>query len=182
MALITRLSRLFTADFHAVLDRIEEPEILLKQALREMDEELARNEQGVKQLEREVASLSDRENAARTTIQKLEQDLDICFESGKEELARAITRRKLETERQLLSIASQQDKTRQALSEAQNLLVKQHARLETTRQKAELLCEQKSPHVPATADDSHWMAGQFSVTDDEVEVAWLREKQRRNRA
>lgn len=182
MALITRLSRLFTADFHAVLDRIEEPEILLKQALREMDEELARNEQGVKQLEREVASLSDRENAARTTIQKLEQDLDICFESGKEELARAITRRKLETERQLLSIASQQDKTRQALSEAQNLLAEQRSRLETMQQKAELLCEKKPPSVPLAIDDCHWMTGQCSITDDEVEVAWLREKQRRNRA
>ena len=30
MALINRVSRLFTADFNAVLDRIEEPELLLK--------------------------------------------------------------------------------------------------------------------------------------------------------
>ena len=41
MALITRVSRLFQADFHAVLDRIEEPEVLLRQAVREMEEELA---------------------------------------------------------------------------------------------------------------------------------------------
>ena len=32
MALITRMARLFTADVHAVLDRIEEPEVVLKQA------------------------------------------------------------------------------------------------------------------------------------------------------
>ena len=37
MALITRISRLFTADFHAVLDRIEEPDVLLKHAIREME-------------------------------------------------------------------------------------------------------------------------------------------------
>ena len=43
MALITRVSRLFQADLHAVLDRIEEPEVLLKQAVREMEEELARD-------------------------------------------------------------------------------------------------------------------------------------------
>ena len=42
MALIKRLSRLFAADLHAVLDQIEEPEALLKQAVREMEEELAR--------------------------------------------------------------------------------------------------------------------------------------------
>jgi len=36
MALVTRLTRLFQADFHAVLDRIEEPDLQLKQAVREM--------------------------------------------------------------------------------------------------------------------------------------------------
>ena len=45
MALINRMSRLFTADVHAVLDRIEEPDVLLKHAVREMEEELARGEQ-----------------------------------------------------------------------------------------------------------------------------------------
>ena len=43
MALITRISRLFQADFHAVLDRIEEPEQLLKQAIREMEDSLELN-------------------------------------------------------------------------------------------------------------------------------------------
>ena len=41
MALINRVARLFKADFHAVLDQIEEPELLLKQAVREMEDELA---------------------------------------------------------------------------------------------------------------------------------------------
>lgn len=36
MALINRATRLFRADLHAVLDRIEEPDILLRQAVREM--------------------------------------------------------------------------------------------------------------------------------------------------
>ena len=38
MALMTRVARLFRADLHAVLDRIEEPEVLLRQALREMED------------------------------------------------------------------------------------------------------------------------------------------------
>ena len=44
MALITRISRLFQADLHAVLDRIEEPDLLLRQAVREMQDDLARDE------------------------------------------------------------------------------------------------------------------------------------------
>jgi len=48
MALINRLSRLFRADFHAVLDQIEEPEALLKQAIRDMEDDLANTEQRIK--------------------------------------------------------------------------------------------------------------------------------------
>ena len=48
MALINRVARLFKADFHAVLDQIEEPELLLKQAVREMEDELAESEQRIR--------------------------------------------------------------------------------------------------------------------------------------
>ena len=41
MTLINRLSRLFKADVHAMLDRIEEPPLLLQQALRDMAQALA---------------------------------------------------------------------------------------------------------------------------------------------
>ena len=47
MVLINRISRLFKADFHAVLDRIEEPEQLLKQAIRDMEDDLANTEQRI---------------------------------------------------------------------------------------------------------------------------------------
>ena len=57
MALITRISRLFKADFHAVLDQIEEPEQLLKQAIRDMQDEIAVAEQRIANREREQKSL-----------------------------------------------------------------------------------------------------------------------------
>ena len=47
MAMMNRLTRLFQADFHAVLDRIEEPDALLHQALRDMEDALARDEHRV---------------------------------------------------------------------------------------------------------------------------------------
>ena len=40
MALINRVSRLFKADFHAVLDQLEEPEQILKQAIRDMEDDM----------------------------------------------------------------------------------------------------------------------------------------------
>ena len=62
MALITRVSRLFRADLHAVLDRIEEPDVLLRQAVREMEEALARDEQRLKALNYERVQLLSRES------------------------------------------------------------------------------------------------------------------------
>ena len=47
MALINRISRLFKADFHAVLDQIEEPEALLKQAIRDMEDDVVNTEQRI---------------------------------------------------------------------------------------------------------------------------------------
>ena len=40
MPILNRVKRLFQADVHAILDVIEEPEAVLKQAIREMQESL----------------------------------------------------------------------------------------------------------------------------------------------
>ena len=58
MVLITRLARLFRADVHAVLDRIEEPLLLLQQAVREMEADLADNEKQLKLLHFESLRLT----------------------------------------------------------------------------------------------------------------------------
>ena len=68
MALITRLSRLFEADFHAVLDRIEEPELQLKQAVREMQFAVDQGRQRIKLLQHEAGQLQAR--AAETGTQE----------------------------------------------------------------------------------------------------------------
>jgi len=99
MALITRMSRLLTADLHAVLDRIEEPEVLLKHAVREMEEELARGEQRARAIEHEHDALGGRLRKTAALKAEIEAELEVCFTSGNDELARKVVRRKLETER-----------------------------------------------------------------------------------
>ena len=90
MALITRVSRLFRADLHAVLDRIEEPDVLLRQAVREMEEELARDEQRIKMLTHEHEQLVSRHRDIQQSLEEVEAELDVCFESGKDDLARVL--------------------------------------------------------------------------------------------
>src|SRR5688572_3658387 len=105
MALINRMSRLLTADVHAVLDRIEEPDVLLKHAVREMEEELARGEQRARALAHEHEGLGERQRKAEAALQELGLQLDVCFENDNEELARRIIKRRLETERLVRHVA-----------------------------------------------------------------------------
>ncbi len=76
MALVTRLTRLFQADFHAVLDRIEEPELQLRQAVREMQFALEQDRQRGAFAAR-GKQLGKRRHTGR--LKALDQELDICL-------------------------------------------------------------------------------------------------------
>lgn len=177
MALITRMTRLFRADVHAVLDRIEEPEVLLRQAVREMEEALARDGQKLKRLTAERAQIAARRKELAQALQNIDSELDLCFEAGKDDLARALVRRKLEAERLAKAMTRRQESLDETLSELRNTLDHNREHLESMRQKAELLAEEER-----TAPEESWSAPDFTVRDADVEVALLREKQRRDRS
>jgi phage shock protein A len=172
MALINRMSRLFTADVHAVLDRIEEPDVLLKHAIREMEEELARSEQRVKQLEHERTTLADRHRKVQAALAELGEQLDVCFGNGNEELARKVVKRKLETERLDKHVAERRATVDKLLVERGAVADEQREHLDVMRQKAELLAD-----APSGGDE--WGKTEFTAGADEIEVAFLREQQKR---
>ncbi len=176
MALITRVSRLFQADFHAVLDRIEEPGVLLRQAVREMEEELARDEQRSKVLQHEQRRLVSRETDLEQSLHEIETELDTCFEAGNDDLARACIKRRLETQRLGKNVSRKRTVLGETLDELNARLRENRSRLESMRQKAELLAEENA----RPADD--WSIPDITVRDEDVEVAFLREKQHRSRS
>lgn len=175
MALINRMSRLFTADVHAVLDRIEEPDVLLRQAIREMEEALERSEHDVRMLEHERAALTGRQRKVEALLAELGEQLDVCFGADNEELARRLVKRKLETERLGKHIVERRDAADKALAERHKKLDEQREHLDVMRQKAELLTERRH----GEDSDADWSKAEFVVSEDEVEVAYLRERQRR---
>lgn len=181
MPLITRISRLFQADVHAVLDRIEEPGALLRQAVRDMETALAADERQLGELTRSQDALAARERDLSKTVEQLPDQLDACFVAGQEDLARSLIRRRLECER----LAALLDRRRAALAERQKIvrarLEQNRARLEGMRQKAELLSDVDED----STRDSAWSVEAETgptVSDADVEVAFLREKQRRGDA
>lgn len=175
MALITRVSRLFRADIHAVLDRIEEPDVLLRQAVREMEEALARDEQRIKVLTREHEQLVSRHRDIQQSLEGIEAELDVCFDSGKEDLARALIRRRLEAQRFIQFLTRRHETLGTTLAGLRDRVGENRTQLESMRQKVELLAEDEAP----ARHEEAWATPDTSVRDADVEVAFLRERQKR---
>lgn len=182
MALINRISRLVRADFHAVLDQIEEPEQLLKQAIRDMEDDLAEAEQRIKLRAADQEALAVRKREIEATITEVGGQLDLCFKSKKDELAKTQIRKKLEAERILKRLQARFDANEGHLEEQRATLDENRATLESLRQKAELFAQRAPSQAAGTSefDDVAWMAREMNVSDDEVEIAFLREKSARS--
>lgn len=173
MALINRFARLLRADVHAVLDRLEEPETLLRQSLREMEEEFANAAQTLKAREFELGQAQVRRRDADAALARITGELDLAFGAGNEALTRSLLRRRLEHERLARHIDQRRAALEAELAERRRVLDAQRQRLDALRQKAALFDVE-----PAAAADAG-AAGDFAVTDEDVELALLRERQQR---
>ncbi|MDH3532728.1 MAG: PspA/IM30 family protein [Gammaproteobacteria bacterium] len=182
MALINRVARLFKADFHAVLDQIEEPEALLKQAIRDMEDDLANTEQRIALCAHDQDALAVRKGELQSALAEIDAELDLCFAAEKDDLARSLIRKKLEAERLLKRLSTKHAANQQYLADQRAMLEENTTTLESLRQKAELFAQRLPVHAAGRSefDDIAWMAREMTVGDDEIEIAYLREKSLRS--
>lgn len=176
MALVNRLSRLFQADFHAVLDRIEEPDLQLRQAVREMQLSLDQDQQRLKLLQHEANQLDKAANTVTANLADYDEELDICLAAKKDDLARDLVRRKLGSEKQLQALQQQSADVESQRQHLEKQIDEQDQQLTSMKQKLELL----------VSDDERFTSDGFNHTDairsEEIEIALLREKKRRAEA
>jgi phage shock protein A len=131
MGIMTRFVRLCKADIHGVMDQMEDQGLLLKQHLRDMQEELDRKEA------RLAAMLAARKETARERekrsreVEALEQDLNLAIANDKDDIARPLIRKlkplahhRDELERHIQALDRDIDQFRTALNE-QRLLHEQ---------------------------------------------------------
>ena len=189
MALITRVARLFRADVNAVLDQLEEPEVLLRQAIRDMEEAVTKDEQYLAQLERERAEVVRREAQLENFMKELEQELDTCFAANEEALARPLMRRKLVAQRNLKLTGESQDRLQATYEQLSQRLDDERLELRVMRERAASARESIGHAAQHQSNDTsagpagHGWTDQgwadHSIRDEDVEIALLREKQRR---
>lgn len=175
MALINRLSKLFQADMHAVLDKIEEPEALLKQAIRDMEAAVTLEEKQLRLCELEQEQLSKKAQQLHDTLTELDRKLALCFQTDKGELARSVVKRKLECQQALVHSTD----AAAALGEMAKRLAKQlgehQAQLAEMKQKAQVFASEPIRNTYAGAGTLDMTV---AVREEDIEVAFLYEKQK----
>ena len=179
MTLMTRLERLFKADAHSILDWLEDPEAVLKQAFRDMEGEIEKGEQMLVDLSRKETRLQFLVETVETKIAELEHQIDISFEEDNGELARTFIRKKLEAEKRLKTAARLVADVTANKDAQQRKIDEQKEQLRTIVEKMQLFVEnlcQPISQEPVTAFESSPSA----VSDEEVEIAFLHEKRKRS--
>jgi phage shock protein A len=178
MTLITRIARLFRADVNGILDWLEEPEAVLKQAVRDMQSEIETGVQRLAELEQKDNTLKALVEQLRGTVTELQGQIDICFDEDDHDLARTFIRKKLETENRLkvalrtaAAVTAEKEAQQQKISE-------QKEQLSVVMEKMQLFVQshaQPSAREPFTAFEAEPVV----VSDAEVEIAFLHEKRQR---
>ena len=181
MTLIARITRLFKADLHGILDGLEEPEEVIKQAIRDMEEDIATQEGRLADLHAVLQRLDREAQETTTAMQEIEQHIDTCFAAENEPLAKNLIRQRLEIARRAKGLARAQEETRARRDELATRIAAHKAQLTAVVQKLKLYEETRASHVWTSSTGSP-LQSEHGVTDDEVEVAFLAEKRRRSGA
>jgi phage shock protein A len=177
MAIVTRITRLFAADAHAVLDRLEEPDALLRQAIREMEAACTQQALALKQLQAERTQLQSRSNEIRLALAAINEEIDLSFQADNEPLMRRSLRRRLEGERLIQMLQQRLCRLDEHIAEQTPVVEQQRQRLEAMRQKAALYDSDCSSR--GCGESARWSAEDMCISEADIDLAMLREQQAR---
>ncbi|MCP5206532.1 MAG: PspA/IM30 family protein [Hahellaceae bacterium] len=172
MALLKRFNQLLHADIHAMLDQIEDPSALLKQSIREMEAALLKNQLQLQQLQSDHERLTGVEASLSTELCRIEESLDLAIDAKDDALAKNLVRRKLQSTNLLQTIKSQNQQRLESIAKQEKQILQQQMTIDGLKQKCAALTE---PSQPISCSDDFAM----TITADDIDIALLREKQRR---
>jgi phage shock protein A len=178
MKLIKRLNKLITADAHAVLDSIEDPHALLKQAMRDMRMIIEEDESLLSRTSNQQEKLKQQSILLEREQERLNQDLALCFSAENEALARNIVKKKLYLAQRVDLNHSQLLQACEKQNQLQIQIVENQQAYELIAHQAEVLLSELS--LQAKQSDLHHPTQLNSVvTEDDIDMALLAEKAKR---
>ena len=179
MTLVSRMSRLFKADVHGMLDWLEEPESVLKQAVRDMEEELAKEKTALEEIQKGKKRFAERKTEAQEYCAEVGKQIALCFETGNDEMAKALIRKQLEAEnrekvmeKKIAALDGEETELKEKINAHEN-------KLEAVLEKMRLFSSSKQSVEESDVFDLVEGSGGFSgVSDEDVEIAFIKEKKK----
>ena len=179
MTLFTRVSRLFKADVHGILDALEEPEAILKQAVREMEEEIEKSRLHIKKLDKQIERC---ETSKKKLIQKqasTEQQIDYAFPEENEGLIKSLLRKKLEINLQLETIENRSLQINDEKNDLQTEFKEQNDKSKSIIEKLTVFTDPPAYSQANHTDNYGEIDPHQAISQEDIELAFLQEKQRR---
>ncbi len=171
MGIATRFFRLVKADIHSVIDCLEDPESALRQAVREMEESIATREAEIVALDETRERLNQALSRCREKVEEHQKQLELCLAADNDSLARLTMRKKLETDQREQGIIKEIEDLQRIRDIAQRKLEDDKTKLSGVAEKMELF-------VPLNGARGRAEEGKTTISDDQVEIALLAEKNR----
>lgn len=175
IGLLNRIRTLLAADAHAVVESLEDRPLLLKQYVREAELELDRKRARLETLAEEEKRLRDEVERREREVRRLDEDVALALEGGKEELARFALRRLLPHREELRRLGVQVQQRVEEQRALEQRLEQQSEQLEglKTRVRAELVTR-------VEPREGSWL-GDPQVADEEIELELMRRRARAER-
>ncbi len=177
MGIFNRIGRLWKADIHGIIDSLEEPRAILKQALREMEEEIEGTTAHLESIRSEEERQAKRRARLGDSLEETIKQIDVAFGADDQRLARTFVRKRLELERVIAHVDQRIAELAAEHSGVEQRLTGQKEQYQRVAEKAELLCDQPEAKRDCGPDGP---GAELFVSEHDVEVAMLEEKNRRS--
>lgn len=178
MTIMTRLLRLWKADIHGVMDKIEDQGLLLQQHLREMENSLQLKETQFRQLTKSKRLVHVELTAGIQESERLESDLELALRKEKDTIAKLLIRRQIVQQRHNGKLQQRHDTLAEEQKQLSQMLAEQRLQYEIFRVKAGSftlrLNRPPGDHTDARTDQP---AGADSIDEHEIELELIRRKE-----
>jgi phage shock protein A len=178
MGIMTRILRLWKADIHGVMDQFEDKELLLKQHLREMDNNLHNREGHLKHISETLHRTRNDLTTRQLEIEKLEKDLTLALTKEKDDIAKLLIRKVRVQQKHCEHMQQQYESMEKEQEQLSQLIEEQKLQYETLKIKAAAFCRQaeQTKFYDANAV-SNTTGDTCTIDEEEIELELMRRKE-----
>ena len=172
MSLMYRIKRLVKSDAYAIVEGLEDPKLILAQAIRDMESELEKLTKGIHQKKDHLEKLKKQELRYNEMLVQIELDINLSIDEKREDIAKKLIRNLIIHKRNIQACRHQSEILMGDIHAAEkDLAVKKQSYDEVLAQ-SELL--NFSKQISPVFEEANNLVAVESALEHEVELEFLR--------